>query len=409
MSPHNPSPGGSPASDFESPLRDDVLPEAPPTEPAFPRRCYAAAHVAVSGTYASVPHTPESPGTPAELFSAVDWDTTLALRTRLDRLGFGIAEAMDTAQRFEFGWTVARELIERTGALGLRNGFVAGAAIDHANPPCEVGAIADALLWQVHFVHENGGIPVILPQPCLTEGGAEPEDYVDLYLRVADGAPGPVLLHWLGEAFHPAMRGYFPGDTARRILAARPDVFRGIKLSLLDRPFEEALRAELAPRGQVVFTGDDLNFSGLIEGEAGPSTGSGDLGGRPLDVGPYSHALLGVFDAIARPASVALTRLGRGDVEGYREVMQPCEELGRALFEAPTSHYKAGVAFLAWLGGLQPNRMLANHLEDARSLEHYLRVADLASRAGVFEDAALANERLAAFVAAHGAGAARGK
>ena len=365
----------------------------------LPRRCYAAPRVVVRDGYADVPHSTAAPGAPDELLDWADLDACDAQRARLDALGFGVAEAMDTSQRSETGWAVARELIERTGRAGLANGFVGAASADHAPGARTPVELADAIAWQCAFVAERGGVPIVLPQIALIERGASAEDYFDLYTRVADASPAPILLHWLGEAFHPGLAGYFPGDSVRRILAARPDSIRGIKMSLLDADAEVALRRELHPRGQVVLTGDDFSFAGLIEGE-GAADGEGELGGRPLPTGPFSHALLGVLDAIARPAARALRLLGEGDADGYRALMRPCEALGRVVFEAPTRHYKAGLAFLAWLNGLQSNPMLPNHVEEERSMEHYARVAEAASEAGVLEDAALAVERLAAFAEA---------
>lgn len=368
----------------------------------LPRRCYAAAHVVMEDAYRAVPHDLEHRGSADEIAAAIDWDVTMAHRKRLDACGMGIAEAMDTAQRFELGWTGAKALIERTGALGLGNGFVGAASTDHIEHIKSLDDIVAGLVEQVAFVRANGGVPILLPQPWLTANGARENDYVRVYCDVIDAADGDVLLHWLGEVFHPAMRGYFPGDSVRRILAHDPDKLRGIKISLLDRTFEETLRGEIAERGQVVFTGDDHNFSALIEGTSQECSALPPLGGLPLTSGAFSHALLGIFDTIARPASHALRFLAAGDVDSYRAIMSPCEALGRAIFEAPVQRYKAGIVFLAWLNGQQLNAMLANHEERSRDLDHYLRVAQLASAAGVIEDAALTGERLTEFIEAHG-------
>ena len=373
-----------------------------PSADALPRRCYAAGHVVMRDEYASVSHSLERPGASEEIARWIDWDATMALRTRTDSFGMGVAEAMDTAQRFELGWTGAEQLLRRTGELELVNGFVGAASSDHRAEFAGLDELADAVAWQARFVRECGGLPVLLPQPELPRRGATEDDYVRFYLRVIDRAGGEVLLHWLGEAFHAGMRGYFPGASARRILADRPDAVRGIKISLLDRVFEEKLREEIAPREQVVFTGDDYHFAPLIEGMAQDGVDLPPLDGRPLRGGSFSHALLGIFDATVHPASEALRRLGAGDVEGYRALMEPCEALGRAIFEPPVKHYKAGIAFLSWLNGHQENRMLVNHEENARSVEHYLRIARLASEARVIEDATAAASRLEAFVGASG-------
>lgn len=376
-----------------------AAPDAQDPSDALPRRCYAAPRIVVRDGYADVPHSSASPGTPDELLAWADLETSEAQRERLDRLGFGVAEAMDTSQRSETGWAVARELIDRTGAAGFANGFVGAASADHEPGARTPRELADAIAWQCAYVAERGGVPIVLPQVALVENGASADDYVDVYTRVADASPAPILLHWLGEAFHPGLVGYFPGDSVRRILAARPEAIRGIKMSLLDAAAEVDLRRELHPRGQVVLTGDDFHFAGLMEGE-GAADGETLLGGRPLPTGPFSHALLGVLDAIARPAARALRRLGAGDAAGYRALMEPCEALGQVVFEAPTRHYKAGLAFLGWLNGLQSNPMLPNHVEEERTMDHYVRVVEAASGAGALEDAELAAERLGAFAAA---------
>ncbi|MEM9382890.1 MAG: DUF993 family protein [Planctomycetota bacterium] len=366
----------------------------------LPRRCYAAGHVVMAADYAGVPHSVGSPGSADEIAASIDWDATLDHRRRLDAQGMGIAEAMDTAQRFELGWTGARALLERTGGLGLANGMIGAASTDHLERIEGLDDLTRGLIEQVEIVRSLGGVPILLPQPWLTENGATEDDYVRVYADVVDASEGEVLLHWLGEVFHPAMRGYFPGHSARRILAHDPEKVRGIKLSLLDRAMEEGLRAEIADRGQVVLTGDDHNFLALLEGSSQEHVDLAPLGGLPLRGGAFSHALLGIFDTVARPAALALRLLEVGDVERYRALMGACERLGRVIFEAPVQRYKAGIAFVAWLNGQQPNPMLANHEERTRDLDHYVRVAELASEAGVLEDAGLAAERLGGLIEA---------
>ena len=364
----------------------------------LPRRCYAAGHVVMSADYADVPHSVEHPGSADEIAASIDWDATLAHRVRLDAQGMGIAESMDTAQRFELGWTGARELMKRTSELGVANGMVGAASTDHLKAIESFAHLARGLMEQVAFVRSIGGLPILLPQPWLTENGATEDDFVRVYTDVIDASRGEVLLHWLGEVFHPAMRGYFPGDAVRRILAHDPDKVRGIKLSLLDRPLEETLRAEIADRGQVVLTGDDHNFMALLEGSSQDHVALPPLGDLPLRGGAFSHALRGSFDTAARPAARALRLLDQGDGDRYRELMGACERLGRVIFEAPVQRYKAGIAFVAWLNGQQANPMLANHEESTRDLDHYLRVAEAASEAGVLENAELAAERIGSLI-----------
>ena len=214
---------------------------------------------------------------------------------------------------------------------------------------------------------------------------------------VAEQLEGPVFVHWLGEMFLPALAGYFPGDSFRRILAAHPGVLRGAKLSLLDDALERELRADLATRDQVMLTGDDFHFGALMDGP--PAERSTTLAGRDVGLGDFSHGLLGIFDGVAEPAALALRFLAHGERERYRQLMAPCERLGKHLFRAPTQHYKAGLAFLSWLDGHQDNPMLVQHEERARDRQHYLVAAGLASSAGCLTNAELAAERLETYLA----------
>lgn len=363
------------------PFREELaaLDAAAGGAPPACRLAFAAAHVVMKASYAGWTHAPEHPGDPTEIAAQIDWDATFALRRRLAAHGFGIAEAMDTAQRYEIGWAAAERLIEGTGALGLAHGFVAGASTDHLEFQLDADGVAEAWAWQANRILRAGGTPVLLPQPALTAWRLDAAAFVAVYRGAIERIDGPLYLHWLGEMFHPALRGYFPGDSLERVLALDPAKVRGVKLSLLDPALERRLRRAIRPRGQIVLTGDDLHFAALIGGD-GPDD--------------FSHALLGILDAVAAPAGLALRFLAHGRRARYDALMEPCEELGRAVFEPPVPHYKAGLAFLAWLNGWQEHRMLVNRAERGRDRAHFLRVARLASAAGCLEDAALALRRL---------------
>ena len=356
----------------------------------LPRLCYAALHVVVRSGYGEVGHSIASPGSPREIEHWIDWEATAGLRRHVDSLGFGVAEAMDTAQRFEIGWPSARRLIEICASLELRNGFVAGAGSDQLDAVGNDTELIDAVVEQAEFIDRSGGVPVLLPMPRLTATGASERRYVDVYGAIIDQLEGPLFLHWLGEMFHPAMRGYFPGNSLERILARHADKVRGVKLSLLDEEYEVLLRRRIGMRGQIVLTGDDYHFSGLLEGQPAPRGsrlgGTFELKGRRVALGDYSHALLGAFDAVAEPAAAALRALGAGDVARYRELMGPAEELARFIFQPPTRHYKAGLAYHAWLRGLQDNPMLVNREDLARDEAYYRGVESLARRAGTLGD-----------------------
>lgn len=359
------------------------------------RLVYAAAHLVLKESYASSAHRFDQPLPAAEIADAVDWENTFELRRRLDGLGFGIAEAMDTAQRFLIGWENASRLIEGCGALDLEHGFVAGAGVDHLDRVENEDQLVEGVVFQARAIQAAGGIPILLPLIWLCEQSYDEDGYVRVYGQIAESLDGPIFVHWLGEMFLPALAGYFPGNSFLRILAAHPETLRGAKLSLLDADLELRLRRDLATRGQVMLTGDDFNFSQLMLG--GEVTGEASFGTKRVPTGDFSHGLLGIFDGIAEPASLALQFLARGDESTYTELMSPCETLSRHLFEAPTQHYKAGLAFLAWLNGQQANPMLVGHEERARSNAHYLEAARLASAAGVIANAQLAATRLREF------------
>ncbi len=375
-----------------------TLAEPPGDLAPLPRLCFAALHVVVRDGYSRAGHSIENPGSPREIEHWIDWKATAGLRRHVDSLGFGVAEAMDTAQRFEIGWPSARRLIELCASLGLRNGFLAGAGSDQFDAVESNTELIDAVAEQAEFIGRQGGVPVLLPMPRLTATAASEREYVDVYAAIIDQLNGPLFLHWLGEMFHPAMRGYFPGNSLERILARHADKVRGVKLSLLDEEFEVRLRRRIGMRGQIVLTGDDHHFARLLEGSPAARGsrlgGTFELNGRTVALGDFSHALLGALDAVAEPAAKALRALGAGDLEGYRESMRPAEALARFVFQPPTRHYKAGLAYHAWLRGLQDNSMLVNRDDLARDDAYRRGVAALAARAGSLGDGEVARRRL---------------
>ena len=206
------------------------------------RLAFAAAHVCMRAEYAAVPHRHDEPVPGAEIEPFIDWEATLAVRKRLDRHGFGVAEAMDTAQRFQVGWPVAARLIECTGALRLKHGFCAGAAADHLSGEHDEAALIEGVAWQAGFIRRHGGVPVLLPMPRLSLEGYDEEGFVRVYGAILERVEGPVLVHWLGPMFLASLEGYFPGDSFRRVMALDPAKVRGAKLSLLDGTFQSPMK-----------------------------------------------------------------------------------------------------------------------------------------------------------------------
>jgi hypothetical protein len=175
----------------------------------------------------------------------------------------------------------------------------------------------------------------------------------------------------------------------------------GVKLSVLDTGQEKALRRRLPP-GVRLYTGDDFHYDELIRGDAGAGgDGPGPGGGGPGPGGArHSDALLGAFAAVTAPAAAALHALDAGDLAGYDAAIGPTMPLSRTIFEAPTFHYKVGVAFLAWLNGLQPHFAMLGQLQRQRTPEHLIRVFELAAGAGALLEPGLAVERMNAYLAA---------
>lgn len=347
-------------------------------EPAVSRRAYAAAHVVID------PRADVDPRTGA----AVDWDATIRFRRHLWSLGLGVAEAMDTAQRgMGITYPVVRELVERSVAAAPagRDAIVCGVATDQlpTDPAPTLGAVTEAYLEQLTHVEGLGARAVLMCSRHLAAVATGADDYHAVYGRVVAAATRPVVLHWLGPMFDPALRGYWGHEDLGRamdevvaLVRDHADRIDGVKISLLDADLEVAFRRRL-PDGVRCYTGDDFNFPELILGD--------DRG--------HSDALLGIFDPIAAVAAAALARLDAGDPAGFRALLDPTVPLSRHLFSAPTYYYKTGVVFLAYLAGHQDHfRMLGGH-ESSRSLPHLAQALILADHAGVLPDPELAAAR----------------
>ena len=362
--------------------------ERPNAPPVFNRIAYAAAHVV------SDPRAETDPwGRPA-----IDWEATLAFRHHLWSLGFRVAEAMDTAQRgMGLDWAGAQELIHRSLAEARTvegADLACGAGTDHLSP-LETRSLDDvigAYEEQVGFVEQHGGRAIMMASRALARVAKSGEDYARVYGRILSQAKDKVVLHWLGDVFDPQLAGYWGSHdfetalgTVLGIIDANKSKVEGIKISLLDNAREIELRRRL-PEGVLCFTGDDFNYAELIEG----------------DGTHYSHALLGIFDAVAPQASKALACLKAGDVETFRAVIEPTVPLSRKIFEAPTQYYKAGVVFLAWLNGHQSHFTMPAGMQSARGVNHYAEIFRLADRARVLDQPELAVTRMSHFMAVNG-------
>ncbi|CAI9394345.1 dihydrodipicolinate synthase family protein [Microbacterium sp. T2.11-28] len=420
-----------------------ALREAPgfvrPEAPLRSRIAYAAAHVVPKA------HADNTPGRHAD----IDWDATLAFRRHVYGWGLGVADAMDTAQR-NMGLDAAatRELIARSAEVAREAGgsVVVGVNTDHVDEEhIALDRVIDAYRAQLEFTEEQGAGPVLMASRHLARAAQSAADYRRVYREVLRSATTPVVLHWLGTAFDPALEGYFgsadwrvAADVLLEIIAENPGAVAGVKMSLLDAESEVSVRARL-PEGVRMFTGDDFNYVGLIGGDevagvssrsARSTTGEGaqpdevagvssrfarsttggapDLdevagvssrsarsttGEVPAPVEGHSDALLGAFAAITPVASAAIQALDAGDPAGYLRILGPTEALSRQVFAAPTFYYKTGVAFLSWLNGHQAAFQMVGGLHSARSLPHLSRIVELANASQALERPDLAASR----------------
>jgi len=348
--------------------------------PRFSRVAYAAAHV-VADPLAM--HDPWS--TPA-----VDWERTMAFRHHLWSLGFRIAEAMDTSQRgMGFDWANAKELIRRSTAEAKAvegADLASGAGTDQlaAGEAKNLDDVIRAYEEQFAFIEGEGGKAIMMASRALAALTKSADDYERVYDRLLGQASNKVILHWLGDMFDPALKGYWGSQTFEPALKTVLSIIErhrgkveGIKISLLDAAYEVELRRRL-PDGVMMFTGDDFNYAELIAGD----------GQR------HSHALLGIFDAVAPAANAALVALAKGDEAEFHRLLGPTVPLSRKIFEAPTQYYKAGVVFMAWLNGHQDHFAMVGGMQSARSIVHYAEIFRLADQAGLLAKPDLAVQRM---------------
>ncbi|MFZ4744577.1 MAG: dihydrodipicolinate synthase family protein [Limnohabitans sp.] len=374
-------------------LRGSV-PLKPKSRMPFNRIAYSAAHV-VSDPLASVDPW---------LQCAVDWDTTIDYRRHLWSLGLGVAEAMDTAQRgMGLDWPTSLELIRRTldAAQDVPGSQVAsGCGTDQLvlEDVTTVDQVIAAYEEQLEAIEKLGGKLIIMASRALARVATSPADYERVYDRILSQVKQPVVLHWLGDMFDPALSGYWGSAdveqamrTALGIIQAHSKKVDGIKISLLDKDKEIAMRRRLPP-GVRMYTGDDFNYAELI---------AGDGFGHDI-VNGQSDALLGIFDAIAPAASAALTALAEGKLDTFHDILGPTVPLSRHIFMAPTRYYKTGVVFMAWLNGHQSHFSMIGGQQSTRSAQHLAELFRLADEANLLEQPELAVHRMKILMAIHG-------
>lgn len=343
------------------------------------RIAFSAAHV-VCDTFAN---------TDPILQGKIDWDNTLAYRRHLWSLGLSVAEAMDTAQRgMGLNWEMAKELITRSAAEAKAIGgrIACGAGTDHLipGPSVTLADVQAAYEEQCEFVEKHNSQIILMASRALADCAQGPEEYERVYANILRQVSQPVILHWLGDMFDPALTGYWgyknldnAMEVCLNVIWDNKDKVDGIKISLLDADREIEMRRLLPPNVKM-YTGDDFNYPELIKG----------------DERGYSHALLGIFDAIAPAAAAALHALDDGDFEGYNTLLEKTVPLSRHIFQTPTYSYKTGIVFMAYLNGHQPHFRMIGGAESARSIVHLAELFVLADQAGLLVNPDLATERM---------------
>ena len=357
---------------------------------SFNRVAFAAAHVVADPLANNDPWVDP----------AIDWDRTIAFRHYLWDLGLGVAEAMDTAQRgMGLDWNGAQELLKRVlEAAKSRPGvkIACGCGTDHIAPGPDVSVddVIRAYEQQIEIIEKLGGRLIVMASRALACAAKSPEDYKRVYDRILGQVKEPVILHWLGEMFDPALKGYWGSDDHSTAMDVCLDIITrnaakvdGVKISLLSKEKEIEMRRRL-PKGVRMYTGDDFNYAELIAG----------------DEEGYSDALLGIFDGIAPAASAGLARLAKNDLQGFHGILEPTVPLSRHIFKAPTRFYKTGIVFLAWLNGQQDHFLMIGGQESARSMQHLSELFRLADKARVLHDPELAASRMKKLLAVHGIG-----
>src|SRR5436853_3361412 len=166
-------------------------------------------------------------------------------------------------------------------------------------------------------IEKLGGRLILMASRALARVARGPSDYERVYDRLLRAAKQPVILHWLGDMFDPALEGYWGTKdfdramlTALAVIGANADKVDGIKISLLDKDKEVVMRRRLPARVRM-YTGDDFNYAELIAGDG--------VGSAPNH--RHSDALLGIFDAIAPAASAALSALAAGDRARFEAIL----------------------------------------------------------------------------------------
>src|SRR4051794_1871783 len=145
---------------------------------------------------------------------APDWERTIAYRQHLWDLGLGVAEAMDTAQRgMGLDWPTSLELVRRSVAAAKARGALvfSGAGTDHLDP-AEARSLDDVIRAyeeQIAAIEKIGGRIILMASRALARVAKSAAEYKTVYDRVLRQVREPVIIHWLGDMFDPALANYW--------------------------------------------------------------------------------------------------------------------------------------------------------------------------------------------------------
>src|SRR5207245_491325 len=143
-----------------------------------------------------------------------------------------------------------------------------GAGTDDLQPGPRV-TIADveaAYEESCGFIESVGGRIILMASRALAACAKGPDDYLKVYGRILGQVKEPVIIHWLGDMFDPALAGYWGShdlDRATETLLAIVNDYTakidGVKISLLDQKREIAMRRRF-PESVRMYTGDDFDY-----------------------------------------------------------------------------------------------------------------------------------------------------
>ena len=293
-------------------------------------------------------------------------------------------------------WGNSLDLIRRSlqAARAVPGAVIAcGAGTDHIAPGAGIDDVIRAYETQCEAIEALGGRIILMASRALAAAARSPDDFSNVYGRILQQVGEPVIIHWLGEMFDPALEGYWGGQAdmaqametcPRHPACPRRQDRRHQDLAAGRKDKEIAMRRRL-PRGVRMYTGDDFDYAELIAGDAHG----------------HSDALLGIFDAIAPAAAAALGSLQHNDLSTYHDILAPTVPLSRHIFKAPTRFYKTGVVFMAYLNGHQDHFTMVGGQQSARSLPHFAELFRLADRAGLLADPDDAAARMRRVLAVH--------